>query len=73
MLTTRGTKKTSSKGLRAGAHDYLVKPFHAKELYARILVGLRAVTSQGTLADRVHALEVSALNVGSSKLRIHFM
>lgn len=70
LLTARGTKENIIEGLRAGADDYLVKPFHAEELHARILVGLRVMTSQGTLADRVHALEVAALDVGSSKLRI---
>jgi DNA-binding response OmpR family regulator len=70
LLTAHGSKENMIEGLRAGADDYLVKPFHAEELQARILVGLRVMTSQGTLADRVHALEVAALNVGSNKLRI---
>jgi len=70
LLTAHGSKEDMIEGLRAGADDYLVKPFHAEELQARILVGLRVMTLQGTLADRVHALEVAALNIGSSKLRI---
>jgi DNA-binding response OmpR family regulator len=70
LLTAHGSKENMIEGLRAGADDYLVKPFHAEELHARILVGLRVMTSQGTLAERVHALEVGALDVRSSKLRI---
>jgi|GEM_PF-4920587 len=58
------------EGLNAGADDYLVKPFHVEELRARILVGLRVMTSQETLADRVQAPETSLSATGSVKLRI---
>ena len=70
LLTAHGSKENMIEGLRAGADDYLVKPFHAEELQARILVGLRVMTSQGTLADRVQALEDSVSATGSVKLRI---
>ena len=70
LLTAHGSKENMIEGLRAGADDYLVKPFHAEELRARILVGLRVMTSQGTLADRVEALEASVSATGSLKLRI---
>lgn len=36
MLTARDTVEDKVKGLDAGADDYLVKPFSAKELFARI-------------------------------------
>jgi DNA-binding response OmpR family regulator len=70
LLTAHGSKENMIEGLSAGADDYLVKPFHAEELRARILVGLRVMTSQGTLVDRVEALEASASATGSLKLRI---
>jgi DNA-binding response OmpR family regulator len=70
LLTAHGSKENMIEGLRAGADDYLVKPFHAEELQARILVGLRVMTSQETLADRVQALETSLPATGSLKLRI---
>jgi hypothetical protein len=41
-----------------------------EELQARILVGLRVMTSQGTLADRVQALEASVSTAGSLKRHI---
>jgi two-component system OmpR family response regulator len=41
MLTAKDTSKDIVKGLRLGAHDYLVKPFHFEELLARIEVQLR--------------------------------
>lgn len=70
LLTARGSKKDIVEGLRAGADDYLVKPFHAEELQARILTGLRIIARHETLAHRVTALEVAASEVGSLKLSI---
>ena len=70
VLTAHGTKENVIEGLRAGADDYLVKPFHPEELQARILVGLRAMASQETLAARVQALEMAVANLGSLELRI---
>jgi DNA-binding response OmpR family regulator len=70
LLTAHGSKENMIEGLRAGADDYLVKPFHAEELQARILVGLRVMTSHGTPVDRVQALEASVSATGSLKLRI---
>jgi DNA-binding response OmpR family regulator len=70
LLTANGSKENIVEGLRAGADDYLIKPFHAEELQARILVGLRAMTAQRTLADRVMALETAVSDFGSLKLRI---
>jgi DNA-binding response OmpR family regulator len=70
LLTANGSKENIVEGLRAGADDYLVKPFHAEELQARILVGLRAMAAQGTLANRVLALERAVSEIGSLELRI---
>lgn len=41
MLTAKNTTNDIVRGLRLGAHDYLVKPFHFVELLARIEVQLR--------------------------------
>ncbi|MHB1654302.1 MAG: response regulator transcription factor [Desulfitobacteriaceae bacterium] len=41
MLTAKKTTTDIVQGLRLGAHDYLVKPFHFVELLARIEVQLR--------------------------------
>jgi phosphoserine phosphatase RsbU/P len=70
LLTMRSGKENLIEGLRAGADDYLVKPFHADELHARILVGLRVMKLQETLADRVKALEAAASEIKSLKLQI---
>jgi DNA-binding response OmpR family regulator len=57
MLTTKGEKSDIIAGLEAGANDYLTKPFDAKELRARIEVGVRMVEIQGALADQVKRLQ----------------
>jgi DNA-binding response OmpR family regulator len=41
ILTARGTEEDRVKGLKLGADDYVVKPFSAKELIARIEAVLR--------------------------------
>ena len=60
LLTARGSKANLLEGLRAGADDYLVKPFDKDELHARILVGLRVMALQEALAGRVKELEADA-------------
>lgn len=57
MLTAKGTKTDVVAGLDAGADDYLVKPFDAEELWARIGVGKRIVDLQSRLSDKVNALQ----------------
>lgn len=41
VLTARGSEEDRVRGLRAGADDYVVKPFSARELLARVEAVLR--------------------------------
>ncbi|MGH9448243.1 MAG: GGDEF domain-containing response regulator, partial [Terriglobia bacterium] len=49
LLTARGQKEDMLAGLGAGADDYLVKPFDAHELKARIRTGRRILDLQAQL------------------------
>jgi len=50
VLTAIDTKESTISLLRAGANDYLSKPFHNEELLARIEVQLRTVPKTGPQA-----------------------
>jgi DNA-binding response OmpR family regulator len=63
LLTGRDSRTDIVAGLDAGADDYMVKPFDADELRARVQVGLRVLTLQERLADRVTELEQALARV----------
>ena len=57
LLTGKDSKEDVIEGLRAGADDYIVKPFNIDILKARIEAGRRVVDLQATLAKRIDELE----------------
>jgi DNA-binding response OmpR family regulator len=57
LLTARDSKADVVAGLRAGANDYVTKPFDRAELQARVQVGRTVVELQHNLAARVRELE----------------
>ncbi len=63
LLTSRASREDIVSGLRAGANDYVTKPFDFDELGARVQVGERVVQLQKALADRVKELEEALANV----------
>ena len=85
MLTARGEENDRVSGLESGIDDYVVKPFSARELLARIKAVLRrsrededdGSVTVGALridgaAHRVHAGD-QALHVGPTEYRLlHF-
>jgi DNA-binding response OmpR family regulator len=53
MVTAKGEEEERVKGLNTGADDYIVKPFSATELLARVRAVLRRIrTSTGPTQDR---------------------
>lgn len=57
LLTASGAPADVQKGLDAGANDYIRKPFEELELKARLRVGLRTVSLEAELSQRVQELE----------------
>ena len=51
MLTALGAHQDIVKGLRMGADDYLVKPFHPEELQARVEAVLRRMRMPPPLSE----------------------
>lgn len=59
MLTALGTIDDKVQGLQQGADDYLVKPFHFKELTARIRALTRRQNQQATHNNELHIADLS--------------
>jgi len=57
FLTGRGLRENIVAGINSGADDYMVKPFYAEELKARVRAGVRMVSLQKQLLDRNTMLE----------------
>ena len=55
ILTARGSENDRVVGLKKGADDYVVKPFSARELLARIEAVLRRTPERPNTVDRVEA------------------
>ena len=60
LLTARAGEETAIEGLLAGAADYIVKPFSARELVARVGGQLELARA------RRHAAELNAFRIGLS-------
>lgn len=67
LLTSRDSRSDIVTGLQAGADDYLVKPFDAEELRARVQTGIRILTLQARLTDQIQQLQETLANVRQLK------
>lgn len=63
LLTSKEGAQSTVEGLKAGADDYVTKPFDAMVLRARVDVGVRVLELQNKLARRVRELEEALANV----------
>jgi DNA-binding response OmpR family regulator len=59
IITARGTEDDRVDGLRSGADDYIVKPFSAKELMARVEAVLRRSPERPPVIARIVAGKAS--------------
>ena len=65
MLTARGSEADRVAGLELGADDYVVKPFSAREVTARVRAVLRRSGSRPQAADG--AIEIGELRLDPSR------
>lgn len=67
MLTARGEEDDRVGGLEAGVDDYVVKPFSARELLARI----RAVMRRSREDDEHGSIRIGALRIDGNAHRVY--
>jgi len=74
MLTARGAEEDRVHGLKLGADDYVVKPFSATELLARVEAVLRRSAERPSdlrelqLADRTVHLELGRVSLANGEV-----
>jgi DNA-binding response OmpR family regulator len=69
ILSAKADRSDRVFGLRAGADDYLAKPFHPEELVARVQAILRRTGSNGNAAE---ALQVGELRLLPASRDVYF-
>jgi len=63
LLTSRNNREDIVHGLKAGANDYIVKPYDVEELQVRIGVGRKVVDLQASLAGRIAELQAAMAQI----------
>lgn len=70
MLTAKGEEIDRILGLELGADDYIVKPFSAREVVARIKAVLRRVHAAKTSEPETLRFDGLEINIGSYDVRV---
>ncbi|MCO8271867.1 SpoIIE family protein phosphatase [Actinoplanes sp. TRM 88003] len=65
VLSARAGEEASSEGLAAGADDYLVKPFSARDLTARVRANLDLGQARREIVNRLRGLVDTAVAVST--------
>jgi DNA-binding response OmpR family regulator len=63
ILTVRDKTEDIVKGLKAGANDYIVKPYNIEELQVRVGVGCRVVEMQTIMAGQIKELQAAMAQI----------
>jgi len=63
MLSARAGEEARIEGLAAGADDYLIKPFSARELLARVAATIGMATLRREAGEAIRATEARAASV----------
>ncbi|MDP9797090.1 signal transduction histidine kinase/CheY-like chemotaxis protein [Catenuloplanes nepalensis] len=67
ILSARAGDEASVEGLAAGADDYLVKPFTARDLLARVRANLELGQLRGRITTRLRALVDAAADLNAAR------
>ena len=70
MLTSKNDSASKVKGLRAGADDYLTKPFNMEEFSARVNSLIRRYTRFKTEEDSAKVLVYEGLKINRDEYRV---
>ena len=71
MFTSKNDSASKVRGLRAGADDYLTKPFDMDELIARIVALVRRYTRFNQKGGQLHTLDFDGLTIDFDSRSIH--
>ena len=71
MLTAKGEEIDRILGLELGADDYIVKPFSAREVVARVKAVLRRFTSAKEETQKVLRFDNLEININNYDVRIN--
>ena len=70
MLTAKGEEIDRILGLELGADDYIVKPFSAREVVARIKAVLRRITDSGSAPSPVLRYDSLEINLNHYEVKV---